>query len=217
MNLQVVVIAHGNGIAAFNRHEKFWEAHKAPILVVCPENDPVKCKHEVVKLYEAQHSGPHALARLTALMEMLSQRPWDKCIIYEYDSFLLEPKIPEGKGFHSILFAEPHTRFLAPRYGNPPWCFDRHSFGCMIDKMRDYPSIEEEGFADRFFSALAYLGGVPLLSFRPKGFSAGTITTEHISQIRTLIYEGGYVFHGVKQAWVLNAIEQFWEEAHPTA
>jgi hypothetical protein len=66
-------------------------------------------------------------------------------------------------------------------------------------------------------AALAYLGGVPLLSFRPKGFSAGTITTEHISQIRTLIYEGGYVFHGVKQAWVLNAIEQFWDEAHPTA
>ena len=67
MNLQVVVIAHGNGIAAFNRHEKFWEAHKAPILVVCPENDPVKCKHEVVKLYEA-HAEPAKLAGTLGLV-----------------------------------------------------------------------------------------------------------------------------------------------------
>lgn len=215
MNLQVVVIAHGNGIAAFRRHEKYWLAHKSPILVVCPESDPVESKHETVKLFKACHSGPDALARLKALMENIAERSWGHCIIYEYDSFMLKPDVPDDNGFHSILFPEPNTRFLAPRYGNPPWSFDRHSFGAMISKMREYPSINEEGLADRFFSALAYLGGVPMLHYNPKGFSSGTISTEHISQVRTSIYEGGYVFHGVKQNWVLNAIEQFWDEAHP--
>lgn len=214
LTLQVVVIAHGNGIAAFKRHEKFWQAHKVPLLVICPENDPVKSVHETCKVAEAGHSGEQAARRLGDMLYLLAARPWDHCIIYEYDSFLLEPKLPEPCGFYGIAFRNQEApKFMAPTYVNPPWYVDRKSFDGIVSKARSYPTVKELGYADRFLSALAFLAGVPILPFEPAGYSKGTLTFNDLPQLEMMIkHHKCYAFHGVKQEWVLRAIEQFWDE-----
>lgn len=218
-NLQVVVLAHGNGVAAFRRHEKFWLAHEAPLLVICPENDPLVSAHETHKTAQAAHSGEQASQRLGDMLYLLAARPWDQCIIYEYDSFLLVPKLPEPHGLYGITFRNQEApKFMAPTYVNPPWFVDRRSFDLMMEKARAYPTVKELGFADRFISALAFLAGVPILSYDPPGYSKGTITYSDLPHLDARIkYDHCYAFHGIKQSFVLKAIEDFWDEANPLA
>jgi hypothetical protein len=216
MELCVVVIAHGRSQDTFNRHEKFWLAHKAPLIVVCPENDPISSQHETLKLFKAEHSGESATQRLRAIFEMLSTRKWERCLIFEYDSFFLDPNITSNMGLHGIYFDNKESRFIAHRYPNPPWLFDRHSFGLMVNKMREYPSISELGFADRFIAALAYLSGVPMLEFDPPGFSASTILELHLPFLREQIHRGCKIVHGVKDAATLSKTLAYYEESLDT-
>lgn len=214
MSLQVVIIAHGNGIAAFKRHEKFWLMHDVPLLVCCPENDPVETTHEKLVIGKAEHGGAQAALRLQGLMVELNRRQWNRCIIYEYDSFLLAPKLPQHRGFYGICFGNAESpKYSAPIYANPPWYFDRDSFEAMKAKSEAYPGFVEGGYADRYFSGLAYLAGVPVSDFEPPGYSRGLIQAEHLTEVENAIKQHHcYAFHGIKQEWVLRAIEQFWDE-----
>jgi len=205
--IQPVIIGHGRSLDVFERHEKFWLQHNCPLLVICPENDQLECRHETLKLFAAGHSGANALARLKAVMDYLESKTWDFCVMYEYDSFALKPDFPKSKGFYGILFENKDPGFLAPIYANPPWYFDRHSFDLMIAKMREFPAIIERGFADRFFSALVYLSGIPMFHYNPPGFSAGTIMEAHMEYIRCEINNGTHIFHGVKDQKTLEAIK----------
>ena len=219
MNIQVVIIAHGNAIAVFKQHEKFWLAHKAPLLVICPDNDPLESAHETLKLFKADHSGVNAAARLKQMLHELDKRSWETCVIYEYDSFILDAKLPAQNGFHGILMENlevPRSRFIAPTYGNPPWTFDRHSFDLMLAKAIEFPEATEEGYADRYLSALAFLAGVPIMDYHPPGFTRGTITKRDLGQVRAAIYDKATAFHGIKQDWILRAVEQFYDEANPS-
>lgn len=218
MTLLPVIMAHGNGIAAFRRHEKYWLAHKMPLLVCCPEDDPLKSGHETLHFKKASHAGKDAGERLKLLVEELARRTWDQCVIYEYDSFMLEPTVPGSPGIHGIVFRNDESpKFMAERYANPPWTVDRESFEAMRAVMLKYPRLHEHGYADRWLSALAMLAGVPLFDYEPAGFSRGTIQTSDIPLVNMRIkHEGCFAFHGVKQEWVLKAIEQFWDEAHPS-
>lgn len=217
----VVVMAHGNGIAAFRRHEGYWKKHHEKILVVCPENDPVESSYETVKVGEAMHNGRGSIERIKYLFSWLHDTDcWDKCIIYEYDSFCLDPiKWNERRfrGFYgNVKKNKESPRMMAPRYANPPWTFDGDSFRKMAQVMGNYPDLYEDGEADRYLSALAMLANVPIFDYSPKGFSRGTINTKKsdIEDMKTAIYCGATMIHGVKQEWVLRAAEQFYDENH---
>lgn len=215
MNLQVVVIAHGNGVAAFRRHEKYWLAHKAPILVCTPEDDPLESKYETLKTRCAEHGGFEAAERLQELLHRLPEFKTTHFIIYEYDSFLLKPKLPDHAGFYGIRFSNAESpKYIAPVYANPPWFFDRASLIRMADKAALYPGFIEGGYADRYLSALATLCGIPIMDYSPPGYSNGTISGDDIFEVEKAIKKRGcYAFHGIKQEWVLRAIEQFSEES----
>lgn len=213
MNLQIVIIAHGNGQAAFDRHLGYWLKHMAEMLICSPEDDPVKTHLRVLPVAGAQHNGMQALVRLMALLHALESRDWNICRIYEYDSFDLNPTIVEERGFFGVPRANVESpKFTAPVYANPPWTFDRASFEEMLGKARAYPSLSEAGEADRWLSALAYLAGVPILPYDPPGFSQGTIGAGDIENLRTAIYMGTTVLHGIKHAWTQRAAEQFYDE-----
>ncbi len=217
-DLLTVIIAHGNGRAAFNRHEKYWRILKSPMLVVSPVNDPLESDCENLFACEAEHSGSQASQRLIYLMKVLSDRNWNRCILFEYDSFLIEPRLPEGPGLHGVLFSNSEApKFQAPVYANPPWYFDRWTFENMMATAERYPKLTEGGVADRYFSALCHFAGMPLFPFDPPGYSRGTICHEDVTTLRQAIKQGAYAFHGIKSAWVLTAIEQFWDEEHPHA
>jgi len=218
MNTQVVVITHAEGRAAFFRHQKFWEAFQSPILILTPdESDLSGYDYERLSVGKAQHNGPDSIIRLQALFETLEKRNWDRCIIYEYDSFSLTPKQPCGPGLFGIVFKNHESpKFMAPRYVNPPWSFDRKTFDLMHSKSTQFHNLFEDGEADRWISALAFLAGVPIFNYDPPGFSRGTITSVDIPDVSHAVREAKAIhFHGVKQEWVLRAVEQFYDEANP--
>jgi hypothetical protein len=213
MSLQVVVIAHGNGIAAFKRHEKYWLAHRAPVLVLCPEDDPIDCQ-DCLAVGKATRAGMDSIYRLNALFRSLDCRSWERCVIYEYDSFSLDGKLPEGRGFWGNIKPNMESpKMMAARYANPPWCFDRESFDAMNEVRKQF-DLYEEGEADRWLSAHAELAGIPILNYSPNGFSRGTISQQKkdINKLRVAIYQGATMIHGIKQEWVLRAAEQFYDE-----
>lgn len=215
MSLQVVVIAHGQGVAAFKRHEKFWLRHGTPLLVVCPEDDVVETTHRTFKACKAERAGMEAITRLGYLFQELHDSPWEQCVIYEYDSFSLDCRLPTHAGlWGNVMMNAESPKFMASRYANPPWCFDRRSFEKMNEVANHYGGLYEEGEADRWISALAELAGVPLFDYSPRGFSRGTISQQRkdINKMRVAIYQGATMIHGVKQEWVLKAAEQFYDE-----
>lgn len=215
MSFQIVVITHENGVAAFKRHEKFWKSFGAPILVVTHEGDCSKYEHETVRIGKAQRAGTNSIYRLNKLFSILSKRSWNHCIIYEYDSFSLVPEIPGNPGLYGIVFENKESpKFMSPRYANPPWCFDRNTFLRLHLKSQEYPNLFECGEADRWISALAFLAGVPVFDYSPCGFSRGTISSADIPDLMKSVKEQKAIhFHGIKQDWVLRAIEQFYDES----
>lgn len=217
MSIQVVVITHENGIAAFRRHEKFWKAFDAPILVLNPKDDRTKYTHEKLSIGSSQRNGHDSITRLQSLFDSLSKSNWERCVIYEYDSFSLSCELPDGPGLFGIVFKDSECpKFISHRYVNPPWCFDRPTFDRLLLKSKDFPNIYEDGEADRWISALAFLAGVPIFDYSPPGFSRGTICSGDVSHLMHAVKEQRSIhFHGVKQDWVLRAIEQFYDEANP--
>lgn len=214
-------MAHGNGIAAFRRHEKYWKGHLTDTLIVCPENDPVDVEGTVLKVGSAMHNGRGSIERIKAVFSHLYNGDhWDKCIIYEYDSFCLNARewnVAKFKGFYgNVKKNKESPRMMAPRYANPPWTFDGDTFRKMAQVMGNYPDLYEDGEADRYLSALAMLANVPIFDYSPKGFSRGTINTKKsdIEDMKRAIYCGATMIHGVKQEWVLRAAEQFYDEKH---
>lgn len=222
---QVVIIAHGNGRAAFERHREFWTGfglENQPV-VVQPETDRLMetgCydnRFVVLTLGQAQHNGPDSIRRLRYLFDVLGDRMWNRCIIHEYDSISLQPMLPTGVGlFGNLKVNKEMPKFMAPIYANPPWCFSRSTFELMHAKAKQCDNLMEDGEADRWLSALAYLSGVPLFDYEPAGFSRGTIGWEDIPALREAIYKGALHIHGIKQKWVLAAAEQFYDERPKT-
>lgn len=213
MNTITVVSAHGQGIAAFERHLKYW---KGDVLVVSPTDDPVEFPDgDVIKCGLAQHNGRESWKRFQIIISYLQNDTWDWCVMHEYDSFCLDPKLPEHPGFYGNLWENRESpKYMAPRYANPPWTFDRESFLRMAAVAARYPGIYENGEADRYWSALAFIAGVPILPYDPPGFSRGLIDEKKktIQALRKAIYAGAYAIHGVKSKWALAAVEEFWDQ-----
>lgn len=214
--MHVTIIAHGNGLAAFRRHKPLWAAHDAATLVVVPEDDPIDQSESpwpVIHVAKAQHNGPESKIRLQWILEYLASLELPRYVIYEYDSFCLSPKIHLQRGFAGNVKANKYPeRFLAPRYANPPWVLDYGSLVAMLKASRRWPDLVEEGEADRYLSALAWLGNVPVLPHAPPGYSDGCITEYEITYLRKAIYGGSTMIHGIKQEWTWRAALQFYDE-----
>lgn len=221
MNTITVVSAHGQGMAAYQRHFQYWDADGTGngLIVISPENDPVLCTQgyrcETVWHGKAEHNGRESWKRFQRIIESLKDRNWDWCVMHEYDSFCLDPKLPEHPGFYGNLWENRESpKYMAPRYANPPWTFDHDSFDKMAAVAAKYPGIYENGEADRYWSALAFMANVPILPYDPPGFSRGLIDEKKktIQALRKAIYAGAYAIHGVKSKWALAAVEEFWDQ-----
>ena len=207
--LTVVVMAHGAAQRIFDRHMAFWESHGAPILVICPENDTVKTRHTRYSSRKAQHHGPEAHLRNRSTLQILSTIDSEFFLIFEYDSFCLNPTPNLQRGLSGVVFKDrDRARWMASRYATPPWMVDRLSLAAMESVAEEYPALTEEGFADRYFSALADLNGIPILHHSPPGFSRTTITSQDLSLLKSAIESGSSMIHGVKDSWVLHYIEE---------
>lgn len=210
MKTQIVVSSYAGAAPVFDALKPYWLAHKSPILVGSPENDKHLTEFENVYLEASSHHGPSSTRRMRRLFKLLGEREWDNCIIFEYDSFFLKPFTQIHRGFHAILFENQESpKYMAPRYGLPPWSFDRLSFDKMLQVMNDFPSIYENGYDDRFICALAFLANIPVLSYDPPGYASDTLKPHHLDDLKKHVQSGTTAIHGVKQEWMLRAIESF--------
>lgn len=214
MSLSLTVIAHGAAEDVFWRHVPYWHKVKADYrLVIAPFDDPIKsCPWPQNKVGTSAHSGREADKRMRWLMQYLFGISADYHLVFEYDSIPLKPHFALTNGFVGNLQPnhEP-TRFIAPRYANPPWMIDRGSLQHMGRIMQAYQDVYEEGFADRYLSALAFLASVPILPHSPPGYTQGTINprnAQHMDQMRAAIKAGGVMIHGIKSEEVLDAAVQ---------
>lgn len=202
---QVIVMAHGAAQAAFNRHLPFWEAHELPITVICPENDPVSTEHALMLEGKAEHNGRHSLDRLERMLQTCVKRD---AVIYEYDSFSLSPELPEACGLHGNIHSDENQKhFSAPRFATPPWTLCQRGADKMLCLIDDFPDIYEQGEADRWLSYVAWLAGVPVQDFRPKGFSAVWIRGDNFNRAKSAILDGAVMIHGIKAEDWLRKLE----------
>lgn len=208
MELTVAVIAHGKAQATFDRHLPLWEAHGAPVMVFCPNNDPIKTRHVRHSCGEAAHHGIEANRRLRYIIRTLAAVDSEFFLIYEYDSFCLDPQPTLQKGWSGVLApTECLASWIAYRYSTPPWMVDKESLELMAEQAVRYPAIVEKGYADRWFAAMAQTMGVPILGYEPGGFSNDTILPSQIPDMEKFITAGTTMFHGVKEEWMLKLIQ----------
>lgn len=209
-------MAHGREQATFDRHLPFWEAHKLPILVVSPEDDPVKTRHQMLLTARASHSGDEALGRLKCMIEALCRTTFRYHLIFEYDSICLDPeRVKFQPGLYGNLFknldGKEISNFMAWIYPNPPWLVDINSLRKMRNVMNEYP-ISEHGFADRFLAALAVCAGVPILHHIPRGYSRAPLELgAHWKELKQAISKGGRMIHGIKTESVLNRVVEIYQ------
>jgi hypothetical protein len=217
MTFSVTVMGHGAVQATFDRHVPLWRALNSQVnIVISPQNDALKTKAwpgVVPKcLGQAQRHGPDSVTRFLWIFKTLARIPCSHHLIFEYDSVSLSPVIPEQAGLSGILGVNTEPwRYIAPRYPHPPWLIDHAS---LLDLQRvalRYPDVTEEGWADRFLAAWAHLAGVPILSYRPPGYSDDSMEVTDAMKMHNLehtILRGGRMFHGFKDAEVLYAAQR---------
>lgn len=217
----VVIIGHGAVNEAVERHLPIWvRIRSRNVLFLSPTNDPLRGIYDYEgfrkenihrsnlfnKYYGlAGHCGKEAAKRLRWLLSFLTENKnsasSDRVMIFEYDSVaLVAPKAVAG--LCGIVFPndEPE-RFIAPRYVNPPWTLDYGSLRAINKVAQTYLGVWEEGYADRYLSALAHLAGVPILPYDPPGFSQINIAHDCPS-----ICSETKIYHGIKSKETLNSI-----------
>lgn len=208
------VIAHGKAKDTFFRHLPIWKTYDQPIEVWCPVDDPIpqsECDIPINYVGMAEHCGPQAHLRLATMLSVLSRSDYDYHLIFEYDSLSLCPNIQWAPGFRGVLFANlERSRFFGKLYANPPWMMDAMTLRAMEATARRHPNVREEGFADRYLSALSILAGAKVQAFDPPGFSRAPIDLPELPAMKKAIDMGATMIHGVKSGWVLEAAQEFY-------
>lgn len=210
----VTILAHGAAQATFSRHVKLWDALCPHVTVICPVNDKLSdCPYPVQCVGNACHAGKASIERLKAALGGILKYQDGFHLICEYDSFLLTPSFTKRKGLIGPLQPnyEP-CRFIAPRYPNPPWLLDWRTVYLMTEAAHQWPDVWEEGYADRYFAALAVLAGVPILDYDPPGYTRGTIQAEHWYDMEAAIKKGAVAIHGVKDLETLKFVQKVYAD-----
>ena len=206
MSLHIAVLTYEGGNEAFKRHVPLWESlHPAKCDTFCPVGDLVNMSWPVHPVGPSLPYGNPMLSRIQSLFDCLAVSQCDEFMVFEYDSFCTDPDFKRRKGLSCNLQMnlEPN-RFSEKYYCNFPWYMDRETMIKLAKAMVNHPNVTEEGYVDRYISALARLAGVEVIPHNPPGFSLGTITPQDYRSLQIAIEHGASMFHGIKTKEVLD-------------
>ena len=233
MKLSLTILAHGAAKETFMRHLPLWQALDPDYAVLmCPKNDSITFSSVDVgaKVFvgsatlvelavgSAEHAGRDSILRLKKVLNHLADLDGiTHHLICEYDSFSLASTIKPQTGFTGNLVAnnEP-CRFMTPRYANPPWLIDHMSLFQMQRAAEHYTDVWEEGYADRYLSAIAHLAGVPILPYDPPGYTQETIHERDWPSVIEAIHFGATMIHGVKDDETLELVTDIYNRRQQT-
>lgn len=188
-----------------------FERHDVPILVITPEDDPLKTEHEQVSMGFASHSGEFAWRRLRLLLkEMASRDDVEHFALLEYDSFFLTKKIPMTVGLCGLVQTSHDADFFALKFPNPPWTMDDLTVKRFHASAEGNLICKERGFADRYWAALAEITDTAMLDYDPPGFTRNTIEEKDLPMVNRHLGAGAFAFHGVKTRVVRDYIVKVW-------
>jgi hypothetical protein len=206
MNTLVVVMGWGGSQEIFERHLPLFEHHNCPILIWTPINAPYDTVHEQFSIAPSAHAYEHAYERCRSMILELARRKCDRYLVLEYDSFSLEPVIPDCNEFRGNLQDNREFRFRAPRYPTPPWLIQGEQMQRMAWLLRRMQNVLAFGYMDRMWGELARLANIPLFNHNPVGFTRSTVEIRHAPDMIKWAEGGGTMIHGVKDPLILGLL-----------
>lgn len=212
----VVVMAHAEAQATYDRHYRFWKAHDCDMLVVCPQDSVVQTKEQVLAIGRRSHHGEEANARFLSMLSFLEAMDYFDFIVHEYDSLCIDPdaaeEFPLTHGSNPKLRGnrwdntEPN-RFHGKHYFHPPLSFGKEVLKQLNQAALKVHPRDEEGFWDRLVGWMADIAGLETGTWGDNGFSRNTIEPEHLLGAVSARRNGAVWLHGIKDARTLHALE----------
>lgn len=207
-------MAHPGGMEAYARHHHLWAHHNYPILNYATAGTKGTIG-ETVYFGSEQHHGLASLDRFRYLMRTLSnvmsERRHGYALINEYDSFCLNPGIPEfmladclwGNLFHE----RKGTKFVSTVYLIPPLLASAKIIRRIADACDKHSDTDCCGFWDRWLGYCCQAEKIPMVGYGPTGFATNTIEDDKIASAVEAVEDGAIFIHGVKSEKALIAIE----------
>lgn len=206
----IIVHAYGRGQDQFDRHQRLWAAHRLPIMVYAPQNDPVKTHFPQMLYGQSCKYGVEANRRIAFLLGLMSALEYRRFVFFEQDSFCLDPTIPWlNHHFTGNVFRGEDAGFKCKFYVHPPIVISKATADALSLASYDLSPEEEHGFSDRWLGLLCEQAKLCPESWIPfgLGFSRNTIeSAEDVATARAAIKKGAVMIHGVKSASVLNQL-----------
>jgi hypothetical protein len=205
----LIIMAHKEGQATFDRHCVHWAYHRAEILVFCPRNSIVQTSWPVLAIGTASHHDAMANWRFRQLFEVLERTIYDNFFLLEYDAICFHPELPLsycGQINANLWQNTEPLRFKGSTYLHPPLAFSKDILKRINKAARTVPDSESEGFWDRQLGLWCDIAKVPPAGWNERGFSRNTIQDSDIPSAVTARKAGAFLFHGIKTLNVLNAL-----------
>lgn len=191
---------------------KHWGRFDIPIVVFTPKNSGIpQTKNMHVEWGDCGPMGEPMYTRIIHALEMMVDSQDDHALFVEFDCMCLLPHITWRNGLHGSIqlrYYEHALQFMAERYVTPPYMLDRNSAIKMLAVAKEYPEVQEGGYADRLLSALANLAGVPIQDFPERSWSKLTVDPERLTPPMKLSLDIA-ASQGVKWYHFIKTKEQF--------
>jgi hypothetical protein len=207
MKVCTTVFSYGGGIDIARRHLPIWTAHSDEVLMVFPEDSPAPLPGtKSVPSGRSNKYGEECLKRqLHGMRESLKAQA-DYYVFVEYDAFILRRPKPRP-GVQANVFRNEHPHLQGPHFYHFPWIIEASALEVLAREATFEPF--EKGFVDRWLQCQVVRLGIPVTDLRRprEGYSRNTIMRpREITEAVRLASRGGYAFHGVKDAQLLERI-----------
>lgn len=213
----VVVMAHREAQATFDRHYSYWKSHDADMLVVCPQDSVIQTKEDVLAIGRRSHHGEEANARFLRMLSLIGELNYNDFIIYEYDSLCIDCNyaliFPDLAREMRVLRSnqwdntEPH-KFRGRHYFHPPLAFSIEVLTELNKVAIAVRPSDEGGFWDRLLGVMVDMANLQADGWGLDGFSRNTIEPHDLPAAIEAKRKGAVWFHGIKTEQCLRALEK---------
>jgi hypothetical protein len=205
VNNLIIIHAHGNPQSTFDLNVGSWENRGIGVVLVSPENSPVRTSHVQMCLGRAENRGRDYLARCRKMIALAATA--DLSVLAEDDTLCLLEQIKWEPGLHCPVMPNLEgARFLTRTYPGYPFMLDRDTAKALLKADVDNPTLSEETYGDRWNSAMAMKAGIELQPFSEGWFVRNTITTDDYPALEEALRSGCGWIHGVKDKHIHDFI-----------
>lgn len=201
----VALTSIANQVETFKRHLPLYKKLPGFLVVTCPFDKAVDLSLPTIRAGMSSHIGVIAVKRVLDQFRSLIECDADWYVYFEYDSFCLDPCVPdicfEKNGIWANELIVPDKEYKAQTYGGLPWVIDNDTL-CKLVEIQDKTDLTlENAVQDRLMYWLIYEHHVPYHWYNNLGFSSGLCCPQEADTYAKAIMNGAVMIHGVKDQW----------------